>query len=98
MKVMINSSLIFLLYYVSGDKRSTSDIEHLNCDQLQIDRVLCGNLFQRVAQMKCMVLLRSDGPGRNGICSKKETSSLPNRLTVFLWKTLKKTFFKPGIS
>ena len=57
--------------YLTGDKRSTSEIEHLNCDKLQIDRILCGNLFQRVAQMTCMVL-RPDGPGRKGICSKKE--------------------------
>ena len=34
-----------LVYYLTGDKRSTSDIEHLNCDKLQIDGILCGNLF-----------------------------------------------------
>ena len=41
--------------------RSTSDVEHLNCDKLQIDRILCSYFFQRVAQMKCMVS-RPDGP------------------------------------
>ena len=72
MKVPINSSLKVVSILPTGDKRSTSDIEHLNCDKLQIDRILCGYLFQRVAQMKCMVL-RPHGPGMKGICSKKET-------------------------
>ena len=49
----INLSLkVVSIYYLTGVKRSASDIEHLNCDKLQIDRILCGNLFQRVAQVK----------------------------------------------
>ena len=72
MEVSINSSLKVVSTIPNWRQRSTSDVEHLNCDKLQIDRILCGNLFQRVARMKCMVL-RPDGPGRKGICSKKET-------------------------
>ena len=70
--MLVKSSLKDVSILYLSRKRSTSDIEYLNCDKLQIDRILCGKLLQRVVQTNCMVVL-PDGPGGKGIRIRKET-------------------------